>query len=353
MKREEPLFDVAQLAHLEIYSPKIEESVAFFREILGMSVAAREGKSVYMRAYEDHYHNTLKITDHHEAGLGHLSLRATSPNALERRVKELEEKGYGIGWIDGDVGHGPAYQFKSPDGHLMEIFYEVEYFEAPEEEKTKLLNRPQRRPNIGVPVRRLDHINLLSSNPRETVEFLEALLGFKVNERILDEDNNDIAAWTSVTNLAHDIAVMGDALGEKGRLHHICYWYGYPQSLTDVSDLLIERGFEIEAGPLKHGVSQASCLYVCEPGGNRVELFGDAGYLIFDPDWKTVEWKGEDLQKAIIWQGAAELPADFFRYGTPVREEKVPAIAGQAPIEEETEDVRSVTVEDSKEQAKV
>ena len=25
--------------------------------------------------------------------------------------------GAGVGWIDGDVGHGPAFQFKNPDGH--------------------------------------------------------------------------------------------------------------------------------------------------------------------------------------------------------------------------------------------
>ena len=32
-------------------------------------------------------------------------------------------------------------------------------------------------------------------------------------------------------------------------------------------------------------------MYVIEPGGNRIELFGDSGYLIFDPDWKTIEWR--------------------------------------------------------------
>ncbi|WP_017549789.1 catechol 2,3-dioxygenase [Salinicoccus carnicancri] len=350
MKREEPLFDVGQLAHLEIYSPKLEESVEFFKEILGMSEVERKGKSVYMRAYEDHYHNTLIITDHHEAGVAHIGLRATSQNALKRRASELEKNGFGIGWIDGDVGHGPAYRFRTPDGHNMEVFYEVEYYQAPEDQKTALLNRPQKRPNKGVPVRRLDHVNLLASNVRKNAEFLDDNLGFNVRERILDDDNDDIAVWTSVSNLAHDIAIMGDALGEKGRLHHICYWYGYPQHLTDVADLLVEGGYEIEAGPLKHGVSQASCLYVFEPGGNRVELFGDAGYLIFDPDWRTVEWKGEDIQQAIIWHGE-ELPADFFKYGTPVREEQVPQIAEQAPIEEETEEVRAENVKEAKTEA--
>lgn len=76
------------------------------------------------------------------------------------------------------------------------------------------------------------------------------------------------------------------------------------QHLMDVSELLVEHGVKIEAGPGKHGVSQAYLLYVIEPGGNRVELFGYTGYQIFDPDWKTVEWKGKDLEHAIIWYGS-------------------------------------------------
>jgi catechol 2,3-dioxygenase len=314
----ENIFDIAHLAHVELYSPKLEESVEFFREMLGMSEIARQGKSVYMRAYEDHYHNTLILTEHHEAGLGHLSLRARSPQALERRVAQIEKMGYGIGWIDGDVGHGRAYQFNSPDGHLMEVFWDVEYYQAPEDQKTPLLNRPQKRPNRGVPVRRIDHVNLLASETNKNVEFLEEALGFKVRERILAEDKTDVAAWLSVSNLVHDVAIMGDALGEKGRLHHLCYWYGYPQHLSDVSDLLIDSGYEIEVSPIKHGVSQAQCMYVMEPGGNRIELFGDSGYLIFDPDWKTIEWDVKGIDQAILWHGT-QLPQEFFTYGTPVR----------------------------------
>lgn len=318
----ENIFDIAHLAHVELYSPKLEESVEFFREMLGMSEIARQGKSVYMRAYEDHYHNTLILTEHHEAGLGHLSLRARSPQALEHRVAQIEKMGYGIGWIDGDVGHGRAYQFNSPDGHLMEVFWDVEYYQAPEDQKTPLLNRPQKRPNRGVPVRRIDHVNLLASETNKNVEFLEEALGFKVRERILAEDKTDVAAWLSVSNLVHDVAIMGDALGEKGRLHHLCYWYGYPQHLSDVSDLLIDSGYEIEVSPIKHGVSQAQCMYVMEPGGNRIELFGDSGYLIFDPDWKTIEWDVKGIDQAILWHGT-QLPQEFFTYGTPVRSKEL------------------------------
>ena len=60
-----------------------------------------------------------------------MSFRASSKNALDRRVKDLEKSGAGIGWIDGDIGHGPAYQFVTPDNHMMEILWEIEEFGAP------------------------------------------------------------------------------------------------------------------------------------------------------------------------------------------------------------------------------
>ncbi len=312
----EPMFEVAQLAHVEILTPKPDETLWFFKELLGMEETTRQGQSVYLRAYEDFYHNTLKVTESPQAGLGHVGWRTTSPQALDRRAKVIEATGLGKGWIDGDQGHGRAYQFTDPDGHKMELLWEVEYYQAPAEKRTELLNRPQKRPLQGIPVRRLDHVNMLNSNVTTSREFMQENLGFRLRENIILNDNTEAAAWLSVSNLVHEMAYLGDGTGAKGRLHHICYWYGYPQHLMDLSDVLVENGIQIEAGPGKHGVSQAYFLYVFEPGGNRVELFGDAGYLIFDPAWKPVTWREHQLNKGIIWYGSP-LPAEYFLYGTP------------------------------------
>ncbi|KIL45123.1 catechol 2,3-dioxygenase [Jeotgalibacillus soli] len=325
--RKEPIFDVAQLAHVEMYSPKPDETLWFFKELLGMEESHREGQSVYLRAYEDFYHHTLKITEAKEAGLGHVAWRATSQQALERRVSAIKETGLGKGWFEGEVGQGAAYQFTTPDGHNMELLWEVDYYKAPPELRTPLLNRPQKKPTRGVPVRRLDHVNLMNSEMKPNVDFMLNTLGFNLREHIQLKDGNDVAAWMSVSPLVHDIAMMGDPLGGMGRMHHICYWYGYPQHLMDISDLFVENGIKIEAGPGKHGVTQAYFLYVIEPGGNRVELFGDAGYLIFDPDWKPITWREEDLEKAIIWYGS-QLPQEFFQYGTPIIGDKKTAPIG-------------------------
>jgi len=77
---------------------------------------------------------------------------------------------------------------------------------------------------------------------------------------------------------------------------------------------------KIEAGPAKHGTTQAMFLYVFEPGGNRVELWGDAGYLIFDPNWQTIVWDVSheaDLYSSTVWLGAPTMPESFYTYGTP------------------------------------
>ncbi|MBL1223615.1 VOC family protein [Enterococcus sp. BWR-S5] len=322
-KNLEPLFEVAQLAMVNLYTPKLEESIKFF-EVMGMIVVhTDEEGSVYMRAYEDPYKYSMKLTPHHEAGLVKASWRATSQAAMDRRVEVLSNLPQGKGWVEPAYGRGKAYEFTSPDNHLFEIFFDVEYYEAPEELKSKLNNRPQRRPLTGVPVRRLDHMNCLAKDVDKNVDFFTEHLGFNVREYLAKEDGSKGAAWLSVSPLVHEIAFMTDGMMEKaapGRLHHVAYWFGDPQDLEYLSDALTELGIPVEAGPLKHGVSQAKCMYAIEPGGNRIELFGDTGYLIFDPTWKPVEWNIDDAEKAIIWYGAG-LPHSYFRYGTPVIED--------------------------------
>lgn len=312
----EQIHDVAQLAHVEILTPKPDETLWFFKELLALEETERDGQSVYLRAYEDHYHHTLKVTESDDAGMRHVAWRASSPQALERRVKALEVSGAGKGWIDGDKGHGPAYQFETPDGHTMEILWEVDYAQIPDDKKSALINRPQKKPLRGVPVRRLDHVNLMCQNVTPNKEFMEETLGFRTRENIVFNDGSEVGAWQSVSPLVHEIAFMGDQTGNRGRFHHLAYWYGIPQHNSDAAEMLRENGIQIEAGPGKHGVSQALFMYCFEPGGNRVELFGDAGYLIFDPTWEPVTWKEEDLEIGIVFYGSP-LPAEYFLYGTP------------------------------------
>jgi catechol 2,3-dioxygenase len=313
----DPILDVAQLAHVEILTPDLAGSLDFFTRLMGMRVSGKSEDSVYLRGYEESYHHSLKLTQATHAGLGHIAFRTRSPQALARRVQAIEASGYGRGWIEGDAGHGRAFQFDTPAGHRWEIFWDVDYFEAPETERSVLKNRPQKRPAHGVPVRRIDHFNLTAPDVGAVRDFLTGTLGFIEREAVVPDDNPDvrIASWLSVTNLSHDLALVPER-GPMGRLHHVCFYGGTNESLFDFADVCRESGIAIEHGPGRHGIGKTTFLYAIEPGGNRIELIGDPGALIFDPSFETVIWKASELPMAAVWTGTA-FPDSFWSYATP------------------------------------
>lgn len=317
MSDQEPIFDVAHLSHVELLTPRMDESVRFFTELLGLQETARDGRSVYLRGYEESYHHSLRLTENDRAGLAHMGWRASSRAALERRVARIEQMGAGLGWADPEAGCGPAYEYRTPDGHTQRLFWEVERAVIPEDQRSPLLNRPQKRPLTGVPVRRLDHVNLLCSDVAPVRQFFQDAMGTRLRELLLVGGGAvELGAWMSHTNLNHDFALSRDATGSSGRLHHVAFWYGVPQHLSDMAEVFREQGIRIEAGPGKHGITQGSFLYCFEPGGNRVEVFGDAGYLILEPDWKPVVWTEENLELGLVWHGG-QLPPDGLLVGTP------------------------------------
>jgi catechol 2,3-dioxygenase len=317
--RDEPeaIFDVAQLAHVELLTPDLEGSRSFFTELLGMVETERGGGSVYLRGYEEQYHHSLKLTASSDAGLGHAAWRARSPQALARRVAALEASGLGRGWIEGDSGHGRAYRFATPEGHPMELFWDVDYVVPRPGEDSRLHNRPHRRPRGGIPVRRIDHFNLMTADTRATRDFLVDILGFRERERAEADDGTVLASWLSVTNLSHDVALVPEPSSMRGRFHHVCFHYTAAQHLFDVAELAREEGYAIEHGPGRHGIGGATFLYIREPGGNRIEVMGDPGYMVFDPVSRPVVWRGPEIfEVGAVWAGSP-MPDSFWRHGTP------------------------------------
>lgn len=311
----EPIFDVAHLGHVELLTPKPEESLWYFRDVLGMQEVARQGQSVYLRAWGEYERSSLKLTESKQAGVAHTAFRAMSPQALERRVHALEASGYGRGWIDGDIGHGKAYQFADPDGHLLELYYESEKYRAPEGLRPALKNQPQRYPDRGVSVRRLDHINFLGLEPASNRVFYQERLGARSTERIVLDDGTESGTWLTFTNKTYDVVYTRDATGHAGRLHHIAYFVDNREDVLRAADIYLENGVYIEFAPGKHAIAQGFFLYALEPGGNRIEV-ATGGYLIFDPDWEPIIWTQAERAKGQAW-GQATV-ASFHTYGTPV-----------------------------------
>lgn len=311
----EPCFDVAHLGHVELLTDKFEESLNFFVNIYGLTESGRDADSVYLRAFDDYEFHTLKLTCSDTTGVGHIGYRTSSPEALERRVKVIEEMGCGIGWVDGDLGHGRAYRFTDPDGHIFELYYETNKYVAPPEEKPALKNIAQRFHGRGVGVRRLDHLNLLATNVEAIRDFMQQALGSRVTEQIMLDSGTLAGCWFTVNNKTYDIAYTQDHTGVKGRFHHVTYAVDQREEILRAADIFLENGVYIETGPHKHAVQGTFFLYVYEPAGNRVEVANAGARLILAPDWETVTWTESDRKKGQAW-GLKTIPS-FHTHGTP------------------------------------
>jgi catechol 2,3-dioxygenase len=311
----EPCFDVAHLGHVEVLTNKPEASLDFFVNVYGLTESGRDGESVYLRAWDDYEFHTLKLTASDTTGVGHVGYRASSPAALARRAAAIESMGCGIGWVDGDLGHGKAYRFRDPDGHVFELYWDTERYVAPESERPALKNIAQRYHGRGVAVRRLDHLNLLAKDVSKIRDFMVAALGSRVTEQILLDNGRLGGCWFTVNNKGYDIAFTEDHSGMSGRFHHVTYAVDQREDVLRAADIFLENGVFIETGPHKHAIQGTFFLYVWEPAGNRVEVANAGARLILAPDWEPVTWTETERRKGQAW--GLKTIASFHTHGTP------------------------------------
>ena len=336
--QDEPIMDVAHLGHLELLTPTPEESRAFFVDVLGMTESGRSGDSVYLRGWDDYERYSLKLTGSKTSELGHAAFRARSPQALTRRVEALKAAGAGVGWVENELGHGPAFQFRDPDGHLLEIYYETEWYQAPSALKPALKNQAQRFPARGVNVRRIDHFNCLAADVKANREFFQRTLGFRLTEQIVLDNGVEAGMWLTCTNKSYDFAYTREAHGVMGRFHHVTFALDSREDILRAADVFLENGVFIETGPHKHAVQQTFFLYVYEPGGNRVEVANAGARLVLAPDWKPIVWTEQERKKGQAW--GLKTIESFHTHGTPPLPGEPPA---PAPANEAAETKKGVS----------
>lgn len=313
----EPIRDIAHLGHVELLTPKFEESLSFFKDVLGMKEVTRVGDSAYLRCWGDYELYSVVLTESPQPGVGHTAWRTMSPQALEKRVHEIEVTGNGIGWVDDNVGHGRAYRFEGPDGHVMELYYETEKYQPPEHLRPALKNQPQKFTGEGVAVKHLDHVNFLSSDPEADGDFVEEVLGLQLTEQIRLNDGTRPGVWYRANDKSYEVVYTKDATGSRGRFHHMAFSVPTNEGIWRAADLFVENNVFIEFAPSKHAINQTYFVYVYEPGGNRIEICA-GGYQVLAPDFEPITWSEDERAKGQAWGN--KTVSSFHTYGTPIVE---------------------------------
>jgi len=282
---------ISQLAHVELLTPKLDESVRFFTDVIGLDESGRDGDSVYLRCWGDFFFHSVQLTAADAPGLGHIAWRAAGPRELEQAVATLEQLGAGEGWRDGPRGHGPAYRYRGPGGHVQEILWEIERYEAPADKRSAFPARPQRHAGRGVDPRQLDHVTVVTRDPFADSEWYRDNLGYRFMEYTGLDENPGLTVFAMVTTneKSHDLGLVVDFSGVPGRVHHLAFWVDAVEDVLRAADVLMENGVHIEFGPGRHGMGEQTYLYFREPGGLRLEV-NSGGYRNYQPDWQPVHW---------------------------------------------------------------
>jgi catechol 2,3-dioxygenase len=311
-----PSFDVAHLGHVEVYTDRFEESLDFFTRVYGLKLSGQDESSAYLRAWDDYEFHTLKLTRHATTGVGHIGYRVASPEALARRVAVIEASGFEvIGWVEGDLGHGRAFRFADPFGHVFELYWDTRQYSPGPGDRSALKNLSSRYHAQGACPRRIDHVNLLGEDVTAFRGFAETCLGTRVTELIQLDNGRLGGCWFSVNNKTYDLVCSEERGGGNGRLHHVTYATDQREDILRAADIMLENGVHIETGPHKHAIQGSFFLYVWEPAGNRIELANAGARLMLAPDWEPVVWTEADRRKGQAW--GLKTIESFHTHGTP------------------------------------
>jgi catechol 2,3-dioxygenase len=282
---------ISQLAHVELLTPSPEESVQFFTDVLGLEETGRDGRSVYLRCWGDFLLYSVQLTEAPNPGLGHAAWRTDGPEELEQAAARLEALGVGEGWDDGSFGHGPGFRYRGPGGHLHELFWEAERYEANEATRSAFPARASAFRPRGLAPRQLDHLTVVTADPLGDAHWYADNLGYRFMEYTGLDENPDLTVFAMVTTneKSHDLGLVVDLSGARGRVHHLAFWVDSVADVLRAADHAMETGVHIEFGPGRHGMGEQTYLYFREPGGLRLEI-NSGGYRNYLPDWQTVKW---------------------------------------------------------------
>ena len=308
---------VAHLGHVEIGVTKFEESLWFYRDIMGLDVTEIDGDTAYLRAWQDYDHHTLVLKQASVSEVNRVGWRVSTKESLNLFETQLKKMNIEFSWVEGGSKKalGDAIHFTSPSGIPIELYWEKELF-VTEDPKLKSImpSHPSKYPARGVSPRRFDHVNFMVNDVKKEQQWWTELLGIHHRYFVQNKEDVRLGSWLSRTNIAHEIAFMRNGNQTGGVFHHLAYYLDSPDELLRAANIMAENGLKIEWGPGKHGTSGAQFIYVIEPSGHRVEIW-TGGLLMFAPDWEPIEWPPEIGEMGLEMWGSKP-PESYFTYGT-------------------------------------
>lgn len=235
------------ISYVRLGTADLDTSVRFATTVLGLQVARREGKSVYLRS-DDRDHTLCYTEGDPRAHVA--AFEVDTPAELEAAMITLADDGY-------HAREGTREEcerryvrafvtFTDPSGNSIELVYAPEYC--------------GRRyfPSRDAGITGFSHIGLRTLDARRDEAFWTGLLSARVSDRIGD------APLLRIDDVHHKLALFPSTYPGVQHINH------QVESVDDVMRsyyMLKEHGIPIKFGPGRHPTSGAIFLYFEGPDG--------------------------------------------------------------------------------------
>ncbi len=210
---------LSHLSYVEITSPDVEASVAFYEQQFVVTVVDRIDGAVYLRCWGDYYRYSVVVVPGDQPSLKTMAWRTTSAEALEEAAQRIEAAGVTGEWVEAP-GISRAYRFTGPWGHTMTLHWEVTRFSTAETTTSVYPDRPARRSHVAGAPRQLDHVTIACSDVDAFVAWYVDVLGFRFMARtMLDEARTSVFSVLTTNEKSHDLGVVLDGSSRAAVRH--------------------------------------------------------------------------------------------------------------------------------------
>lgn len=131
-----PFVRPKRLAHMLIFTPDVDRSIAFYRDVLGLRLADRARDMVaFMYAIHGSDHHAVAFVKSEAPGLHHTSWDVGSINAIGYGAMQMAGAGYTQGWGAGRhvLGSNYFHYVRDPWGSFAEYTADIDYIGVDDE----------------------------------------------------------------------------------------------------------------------------------------------------------------------------------------------------------------------------
>jgi len=118
-----------RLAHVDVRTPDLELSTAYYTEVLGLQLAERGDDTVYLKCWDEEDHHSIRLRYDPRIGLDLFSFRVEHEDDLAELEIAVQKYGClvqpGRGGRGEAVGQGESLRFVIPSGQTMELVYDL------------------------------------------------------------------------------------------------------------------------------------------------------------------------------------------------------------------------------------